>query len=308
MEPSRSSRFRRLKQPGSFCLTARDRSILELHARYRFLRSSDIFRLLAENQQTVLRRLQLLYHQGYLERPRAQLDYYHLSGSRPIVYGLGKKGAELLRNELGIPVRDVNWGEKNRSVGRIFLEHALLISEIMVAFELACRANPNIRLIDQHELFPPTKPKTKEESFRWKASLSNNLSLGVIPDHVFALEYQSGKGGMERAYFFLEADRGTMPVKRANLVQTSMYRKFLAYEATWHRGIHRARFGFHRFRVLTVTKNAERLNSLLETCSQLKTGHGLFLFADRSTITKPEDVFGPIWHSPKQGASRFLLG
>jgi len=288
-------------------LTARDCQTIQLVHRYRFLRSPQIVLLLGASPQPILRRLQLLYHHGYLERPRAQLDYYHLTGSRPIVYGLGNKGAALLRNELAMRVPDVNWGEKNRSVGRIYLEHALLVSDIMVAFELGCRLNDQIRLIDQQDLVLPNEINREAQPFRWKVNFSSNASLGVIPDRVFALESSDEVGDTDRAYFFLEADRGTMPVKRTNLSQTSMYRKFLAYEATWQNGIHRSRFGFHRFRVLTVTKSAERLHSLIETCSQLKSGHGLFLFTDRASISKPEDLFGPIWYPAKQSESRFLL-
>lgn len=275
--------------------------------RHRFLRSTQIVSLLDDSPQTILRRLQLLYHHGYLERPHAQLDYYHLTGSRPIVYGLGNKGAALLRNELGMKVPDVNWGEKNRSVGRIYLEHALLVSDVMVSFELVCRNNNPVRFIDQADLVLPHGLDRETQPFRWKANLSSNLSLGVKPDRVFALEYRDDTSNTDRAYFFLEADRGTMPVKRTNLSQTSMYRKFVAYEATWQNGIHRTRFGFHRFRVLTVTTSRERVHFLIETCSQLKSGHGLFLFTDRASISKPEDVYGPIWHPTKQGENRFLL-
>lgn len=307
MEFNRAPRFQRTTNPASLSLTARDQSILQFVHRHRFVSSSQIVSLLDNSSQPILRRLQLLYHNGYLERPRAQLDYYHSTGSRPMVYGLGNKGAALLRSEFGMRVPDVNWGEKNRSVGRIYLEHALLVSDVMVAFELACRQNGQVRLIDQQELLLPNELNRETKPFRWKAKLPGNLSLGLIPDRAFALQYRDEAGIADRAYFFLEADRGTMPVKRANLSQTSMYRKFLAYDATWQNGIHRARFGFHRFRVLTITKSTERLHSLIETCSQLKSGHGLFLFTDHASISKPEDVFGPIWHSAKQGESRFLL-
>lgn len=307
MEPNHLPRFHRAATAGSFSLTARDRSIIQFVHQHRFLSSSQIIALLSNRPQPILRRLQLLYHHGYLERPRAQLEYYHLSGSRPIVYGLDNKGAALLRNELSIQVPDVNWGEKNGSLGRIYLEHALLVSEIMVAFELACRKDNHLRFIDQGELVLPNELNRETQPFRWKVNVSNSASLGVIPDRVFALEYHDELGNRERANFFLEADRGTMPVKRASLSQTSMYRKFLAYEATWQNGFHCTRFGFHRFRVLTVTTNADRLHSLIEASSQLKSGHGLFLFTDHASVSKPEDVFGPIWHPAKQGESRFLL-
>ena len=73
----------------------------------------------------------------------------------------------------------------------------------------------------------------------------------MIPDRVFGLEFTGSDGQPTRAFYFLEADRATMPVKRQTLVQSSFYRKLLAYEATWTQNIHRARLGFNRFRVLT---------------------------------------------------------
>lgn len=36
----------------------------------------------------MLRRLQRLYHHGYVERPACQIDYYQRGGSRSIAYGL----------------------------------------------------------------------------------------------------------------------------------------------------------------------------------------------------------------------------
>jgi hypothetical protein len=106
-------------------------------------------------------------------------------------------------------------------------------------------------------------------------------------------------------HFFLEADRGTMPVTRRTLSQTSFYRKLLAYEATWTQNVHRTRFGFHRFRVLTVTTSAARVKSLVDACSQLERGHGLFLFADKNILSG--DVFSHVWQTGRPGETDCLL-
>ncbi len=91
--------------------------------------------LIGDSSQQLLRRLQLLYHHGFLERPRAQLDSYYRTGSRHIIYGLGNEGALWLKQELGVAFGEVSWTEKNRGVGRMFLEHALLVSDVMVTIE-----------------------------------------------------------------------------------------------------------------------------------------------------------------------------
>src|SRR5713226_8429378 len=127
---SRLPRFNRATEIAAMQFEERDRDIIRLVHRHRFLRSHQIVALMGGSPQQLSRRLKLLYHHGYLERPRAQLQYYERGGSKSIAYGLGNKGGTLLKQALGIAVRPVSWGEKNRSVGRIYLEHALLVSDV----------------------------------------------------------------------------------------------------------------------------------------------------------------------------------
>jgi hypothetical protein len=305
MESFRLPRFQRTSTVAPTKLTERDHEIIRYVHRHRFMRSSHITALIDGSSQQLLRRLKLLYHHGFLERPRAQLEYYHQGGTRPMVYGLGSKGGALLKQELGLSLHQSRWSEKNRSIARIFLEHALLVSDVMVAIELASRKNGQVRLLTNEKLSPP-KGVGKHQPFNWKVKINNQLKLGVIPDWVFALEISDGSRKAERSYFFLEADRGTMPVARKNLSQTSFYRKLLAYQATWSQGLHHSLFGFHRFRVLTVTTSPGRVDSLVEACSQLKSGHGLFLFADLASFQKG-DIFTLHWKTGKKGETNFLM-
>jgi hypothetical protein len=274
-------------------LTERDRHIIRLIHRHRFLRSPQIVALIGGNAQPILRRLKLLYHHGYLERPRVQIDYYHNGGSRHIAYGLGSRGAAILKQEFGEFSPNVDWDEKNRIIGNIFLKHALFVSDVMAAIELACRQS-GVRYLSEHEL---SFPNNEHLPLKWKVNIDKKLKIGVVPDRVFGFEFKDAGGNRERAYFFVEADRGTMPVIRNNLSQTSFFRKLLAYEATWSQSVHRERFGFHRFRVLTVTQSATRLKSLLEACSKLERGHGLFLFADKTVLENPNEIFSPVWRT-----------
>ena len=299
---SRLPRFKRASAIVFMHLTERDREIVRLVYRHRFLHSSHIVALLGGSQQQLLRRLKLLYHHGYLERPRAQLQYYERGGSKSIAYGLGNKGGVLLKQEHGISVSPDSWSEKNHLIGQIYLEHALLVSDVMVTIEIACRKRGDIRLLYEDEI---ALPQNIRQLFRWSVKIQNGWKLGVIPDRVFALESHDASGNSQRAYFFLEADRGTMPVTRRTLSQTSFYRKLLAYEATWTQNLHRRYFGFHRFRVLTVTTSVARVNSLVDACSQLKRGRGLFLFADQTILS--DDIFSSKWQSGKVGETGSLL-
>jgi hypothetical protein len=288
-------------------LTERDREILRLVHRHRFLDSAQIIALLEQGEQQVLRRLQLLFHHGYLVRPRAQIDYYHRGGSRRMAYGLGNEGARLLKSESGSPL-DPHWSTKNRSVGRLFLAHALLVSQIMVGVEVGCRRQAGVRLLQGDELPRlASGSHSGREGGPWQVSLNRRLKLRIIPDRVFALEFEAASHPRNRVLICIEADQGTMPVVRHGLSQTSMYRKFLAYEAAWKAGLQRTQFGLHRLRVLVITTSPERVQSLHDACASLKTGPGLFLFADVEAMRRHGDLLTLPCQGGRPGHTTTLL-
>jgi len=242
--------------------------------------------------------LQLLFHHGYLDRPRSQLAYFHQGGSKTIVYGLGNKGARLLAgNETSRPGLD--WTERNQSTKQLHLQHTLLISDVMVALERACAQRTDVRLVREDELAARVRLR---DPFRWTVNVRGQR-LGLRPDKVFGLE-NTATGA--KTFYFLEADRSTMPVVRPNLSQSSFRRKLLVYEATWTQDVHRSRFGFHRFRVLTVTNSAERVKHLTEAARQLERGHGLFLFADMDCFDSRADLLALEWRTATGDRSSLL--
>src|ERR1035441_10287382 len=87
------------------------------------------------------------------------------------------KGAASLRSDLGPGFGKVRWGEKNRAVSRVFLEHTLLVGDVMVAIEIACRRT-GIRLLTAHELAVLHKTTGEHRPFRWQVKISNRLKLG----------------------------------------------------------------------------------------------------------------------------------
>ncbi len=171
----RLPRFKRSPEIPPLRLTSRDGEILKCLQRHRFLRSDHITALIGGSRQQVLRRLQLLFHHGYLERPRCQIDYYQ-SGSHRIAYGLGNKGAAWLKRELSLQFHQLDWKPKSR-VGRLFLEHALLVSDIMVAVELACRNRKEIRLLSADDLRIPNM----REPFQWKVDIGQRQKMRRDP-------------------------------------------------------------------------------------------------------------------------------
>jgi DNA-binding Lrp family transcriptional regulator len=236
----RLPRFERADEAHSVQLTGRDLEILRQVARHRFLSSRQILSLIGGSTQHVLKRLQKLFQSGYLDRPRAQLRYFSPAGMRPIVYALGAKGSRRLS-----PARPPSYD--NRQLKQLYLEHTLLVAEVTLAFVRSCRDESLARLLLEEDLRPAPG------GFRWRVTVQRgheSKRVGVVPDRTLALEKPNG----ERVILFVEADRGTMPLTRRSLAQSSVQRKLLAYAATWSQALHREHLGCERFRVLVVTR------------------------------------------------------
>src|ERR1051325_11643665 len=107
-------------------LTPRDVEIIRIVDEHRFIRLNQIISLAGGSPQQLLRRLQLLFHHGYLDRPRSQLSYYHEGGSKTIVYGLGNRGAKFLADDASELRLRFDWTDRNQSVKQFYLQHSLL--------------------------------------------------------------------------------------------------------------------------------------------------------------------------------------
>lgn len=296
----RKKRFRR-EPDGLIQVTERDLAILRHICRHRFLRSTHL-QALVGGGQGLLRRLAALYHHGYLDRPREQIEFYQNAGSKPMVYALGNKGADLLAAHDGLSRGKVNWTAKNHSLGPMFLEHTLLIAEVMVALELACRSHGNRRLLSAETLVAraPEATRTRLKPLQWTVSCTyqeEKTRLGVVPDAIFGLQYLDQPEGRNTAYFFLEADRATMPIFRKGVRQTSFFRKLVAYHETWRQAVHTDVYGIKNFRVLTVTTSPERVENLIKANRALNAGKGskLFLFTDEASLRAAPDLLALDW-------------
>src|SRR5437764_13105304 len=131
--PARRPRFRRAAEPPPFRLTDDDIEIVRFIARHRLIRSTHIAALVGRSLDRTNDRLLRLFHAGYVDRPRAQLDYYPTSGSGPMVYALADRGVRLLRERDGLDFMNAEWSRKNREVGRPFIEHQIEAVNFQVA-------------------------------------------------------------------------------------------------------------------------------------------------------------------------------
>jgi Replication-relaxation len=301
----RKPRFRRVKIE-NFTVTGRDTDIIRLVAHHRFMRSTHILNLLeGSSRQGALRRLERLFHGGYLARPPAQLEWYRAgSGSSPMVYSVGNEGIDLLAERFGFRRAAVDWTAKARTAKRGEIEHALEVTDFMVALELACRHRGNLRVLHLADILATVAPAQTRENPRpyfWPVPVrwqGKEVTIHPIPDKIFGIEALDRPEGRNRKFFFLEADRGTMPAVRLDLAKTSFLRKLLAYGHTYKADLHTQLYGFTNMRVLTVTRGRPRIEGLQEAHREYTwqlCSPKVFLFADRTTLLSDDDFLGHMW-------------
>jgi Replication-relaxation len=302
---TRRPRFRRASEPPAFRLTDDDVVIIRQLARHRFLRSTHIAVLVGRSLDRTNDRLKCLFHAGYIDRPRAQLDYYPTSGSAPIAYALADAGARLLMQRDGVVFANVEWSRKNREAGRPFIEHQLEGIDFLVAMQLATRDRTDIHFSSPAETIAafPEHTRAAPNPLRMPVKLSHKGAMheiGLVPDLVFGLRFSDGS----RRCFMVEIDRGTMPIVRTDFLQTSFERKMRVYLAAYAAKQHERHFGWKAFRVLTVTTDQHRMQSMMNALHQLRSAHSpgatLFFFADRQELS----ATNPLDHSWQDGNGR----
>ena len=234
-----------------------------------------------------------------------------------MVYGLGNKGATLLASDFQIPRTKVDWTSKNREIKSVFLYHTLAIAHFMVCLEVALKRTKEIRLIEPEEIIDqaPTSRRNKANPFSFKVETfktvhgePRRVSFGVVPDKLFGLHFTELPRGRNKAYFFLEADRATMPVKRRDLLKTSFYKNMLGYYLSSpmkDNNLFEKTFGFKHARVLTITKSQDRIKSMLTAGKEVDDrgrGVGMFLFAEANSfnLEDPTKLLDKIWINGRQ--------
>ena len=154
------------------------------------------------------------------------------SGSAPLVYALADRGARLLTEHDGIEFPNPEWSRKNREARRPFIEHQLEIVDFHVALQCAAYDRRDVRILHPEDIIAAAPPETQRarNPFALKVKLSDRGTLrniGLIPDLVFGLMFSDGS----RRFFMVEIDRGTMPIVRRDITQTSFEKKMRAYLA-----------------------------------------------------------------------------
>lgn len=303
--PAPLKRLSRPKKLPGLRITARDLAILTEVARFRFLSSAQIARLIGGSEATLLVRLKLLFYHVYLDRPRhqhAQLALFFDEGNRPLVYGLARRGAQLLSEQGAAVDASLDWTTKNARATAAFLAHTLETADAMIAFDEACRASGSAHLIDHHALVPfmPEATRRLSDPFRCRVEVRTAgqalpIPIAVVPDRLFSLAYADGT----RHNYALELDRGTMDIRAKRLAgKSSFRRKLIGYFHAWRERRHSERWGFKSFRILTITTSEKRIASMRAAQAEVTHGSvpGLFLYTTQDRLAE-HGAFGDAWQN-----------
>jgi len=287
-------RFRRGDTAPRIEVTDDDVAILRHIYRHRFIRTTDLYRLLSpRSPDKVSRRLARLYRNHFLDRPLAQIDQFRGAGSQPLVYGLDNAGARYLANEDGLAIPAGDWTRRNRRFTRENLEHTLTVTRFMVELELACRAREGIDPIRFEDLEHRDRKGVRPANC-WSVVLpwhGSQAQVTIAPDAMFGLKVRTAEGRSLRSFFLVEIDRGTMTIvpsddrrrSDAFLYRSSILRKLLAYAVSHRDEVHQEHLGIPVARILMITKKATRVEEMRAAAQRLVVGPmgvpaGLFLF------------------------------
>lgn len=300
MRSKRRPLFERVKAP-PIRITDDDVAIINHVAAREYAQMSGLIRRFSHRSAKHLRtRVRKLYDHGYLDLPNAQ-QFDHLTKGRPEkIYALGDKGAALLAERFGRVMPKSNWRDKNRSVKRRHIHHKLRIGDLADCAERTTTHLPHIELINDAEILSNAPPGTQRDPKPWLWEVRVRTADGslraarAVPDGVFGFDLTDQR---QRYYFFVEADRGTMPVVRSTQAKTAIIRKFEVYLAGFHSRLHQTRYNIHNLRFLIVTTSQKRIGTMLDAFGNIEQSSdcSMFRFADKDQITTADHLLAVPW-------------
>lgn len=277
-------------------LQPRDIALLRLVFHHRFVRSDHLHALLMPrtNRRVIQTRLQKLFAHAYVKRlfVPAILDGEHrpLTHSRQPIYTLDRRGARLLsehENESGRTALD-RW--RPEVVSASTLAHHLVVTDCLVALQVACRSSPSVQFIrGEHEGILWAKLREHRQHHRIKQA--------IVPDGAFTLRYATG----ETMTFYLEVVRADVKGGNRRLLE-----KLRRYVELLRLEYFRDVFGHERVRaVLLATTSLVRAKNLARVAEKLIHGRRLFWFGTYQEKTAdgrfascftPEQILTLPWH------------
>lgn len=292
-----------------FWFMQRDLEILKAVYRYRLMIRSQIERLLFSSSSDQVpkdtrakTRLRLLTQHRYLNqiiRPT-----YSSEGSKPLIYRLALKSAQLFAQYTGIPFNQFNYWRKRDDLKKRktkvrdwFLEHGLALTDIRIAIDQAVVKN-GFSIEEERDDFDF---KTAQDWDRVKITFPGKglEEVRINPDYLMRLRTPKGK-----AHFFLEVDRSTETISK------TWQKKILGYKKFILSGDFTKRYGGSRsLRILTTTPSLERAQNLAKAAETYgpKEASQIFWFATKDDVTTKDPLTFPIWLRAGETTKRAIV-
>lgn len=249
-EIGRRSRFRRSPTGKPVMLTERDIAILGWLYRYRFLRAPQLINLLnPKSKKRFIERLGDLYHEtGLIDRPLAQWRRFD-ARYQPLVYELSAKGVAYLSAHEALPERAVTFskrrGDRHRQSPQF--DHAMMITDTLVAVELATRQAKDQRFVAVDEILNrrPGAAQAGRHPLAVPVIVQPNDGLAIktptkitiVPDALYGIGYRQNGRWLYR-FYALECENWS-PRSRSTAKHSSLRLKRAAYDALHQSGAYR---------------------------------------------------------------------
>ena len=290
-------------------ITERSLAIVELVNRYRFIRTSDIVRLVAGNADVTHRHLQHLYHRGLISRLISPTQR-----NKEFVYFLDNAAA-LRELSVTYPVLsqyELNWEQirlnrekysaqnlgAQEDIGRLlFVNHELMISAFHADVERSC-TNSDIEL-----------ERWEQGAALWSSIEHPDVreTIPHRPDAFFTLRVSSAPEGQQRSNFFFEADRNSTNLTRMRTKLESHLSFLMARKHTERYGIRRVRAVLIQSTDQNRTANLKNLAGLVAAEQPLAAVLFWFSTANIESSQSRISVSSPIWATTGDEKLRSLL-
>lgn len=144
--------------------------------------------------RALLDRIGTLYAGGFLTRPAMQFDYWS-QGSQRLVYAIANDGVRaLMRHGRVDQTIHVDHSQRAAEAAKKTILHTLAQTELSVALLLACRRRPGVKLLQAKALAAELPPETAARDFPFQ--LAAEITMGAKtdraacnPDWTFALQF-----------------------------------------------------------------------------------------------------------------------
>ncbi len=206
----------------------------------------------------------------------------------PDIFAITRQCADYLKHEYELPVSNTRYDWNNSQYSDYYkLKHTIQIPDCFLYLQHHIANEPGLELTHGPDL-------TEDPHIKFKVFYKLGLESKTYhhsPDGFYAAE----RIGYPKRYGFLEKDRGSMPIYRSTLAQSSIARKYRLYDQLAYVRQHKSKMQIDDFDVLFVTTTPKRTRNMierLETMPEIRNP-GRFLHTN-TEVLKHASPFEPI--------------